>query len=127
MNEDFVVSPPDPHRETTGERLVRIETLMQGLLRALNEHIRGQEKELQVMKDAIKGHLADTAGLGGDVRQLSVDVKDMKDKVTSLEKEVRILSESKSKVIAWAAGVSATVSALWIVAGPKLASIFNGS
>ncbi len=81
------IPQPDLHRETLGERLVRIETLMNSMVSSIQQHIRGEEKEL---------------------------------------KEVRILSEGKTKVIAWAAGVSATVSALWIVAGPKLAVLFGG-
>jgi hypothetical protein len=78
------------------------------------------------MKDALREHMSNTSTVAGDVRQLGYDIRQMKEKVEALEKEVRILSEGKTKVIAWAAGVSATVSALWIVAGPKLAVLFGG-
>lgn len=125
MTTDFI--PQDTvHRETTGERLVRIETLMTTVLQSLQAHIRDEEGELLEMKQALKEHIAGTSSISGDVRQLSTDVKQMKEKVELLEKEVRVLSESKSKVVAWAAGVSATVSALWIAAGDHFTKWFGG-
>lgn len=119
------LSNPD-HRETTGERLVRIETLMQSVVASIQQHIRDEEKDLKEMKDNLQSHIAENGRLMVDVRELSHDVRAMKTKLGELEKEVNLLTKSRTTVIAWAAGVSATVSALWIMAGDKLIQLFGG-
>jgi len=118
--------PLGDHRETTGERLVRIETLMTTVLNSLHAHIRDEERALKEMKDTLKAHMDETARVNVDVRELGVDVRAIKEKLGELEKEVFALSKAKTSVIAWAAGVSATVSALWIVAGPRIATFLGG-
>jgi predicted nuclease with TOPRIM domain len=114
------------HRETTGERLVRIETLMQTVLNSLHIHIRDEEKDLKEFKDALKMHMEENGRLNVDVRELSRDIREMKAKLSELEKEVQALSRTRLSVIAWAGGVSATISALWIMAGDKITKLFGG-
>ena len=103
---------PDPHRETTGERLVRIETMMHSMVEALRAHMKDEEKELLEMKDVLKQHIEENGRVTVDVRELSRDVREMGAKLATLEKEVGLLTKSRTQVVAWAAGVSATISAL---------------
>ncbi len=116
---------PQDHRETTGERLVRIETLMNTVLNSLHAHIRDEEKELKEFADTLKVHLEENARLNVDVRELSRDIREMKAKLGELEREVSALTKSKTTMIAWAAGVSATISALWIVGGDHVLKLIG--
>jgi predicted nuclease with TOPRIM domain len=99
---------------------------MTTVLNSLHAHIRDEERALKEMKDTLKAHMDETARVNVDVRELGVDVRAIKEKLGELEKEVFALSKAKTSVIAWAAGVSATVSALWIVAGPRIATFLGG-
>jgi len=119
------LSYEDRARETTGERLVRIETILTHLGVMLEQHIREEEKEFVEMREDFKLHLQNTGTVGEDVRALSREIKLMQDRMVSLETQVTLLSKTKLQIVAWAGGVSATMSALWIVAGERISRLFG--
>jgi hypothetical protein len=109
-------------RETSGERLVRIETLLAGMTAALNAHMRDGEREMAEMRSEIRDHLKGSTSLGEDVRQMSKDVHAMSGRLSALETEVATLVKSKLTIVSWAAGAGAVVSLLWFVIGDSLKS-----
>jgi len=117
----------DRARETSGERLVRIETLLSAMTVALNAHMAGEERELNEMRGEIREHIRGTSSLGEDVRQVSKDVHTMSVRLTALEREVSSLVKSKVTIVAWAAGAGAVVSLLWFVVGDTLKSALHMS
>lgn len=102
----------DTQRETTGERLVRIETLLQGLDRNLQQHIKDEEKELMETRRIITDHISSQATLTGDLAQVRRDVHDVQQRVKAIEGEVANLIKNKTFIVAWASGAASVITLL---------------
>lgn len=102
---------------STGERLVRIETLMGMMKDALVQHIQDEEKELLETRSLIVEHINATSTVGEDLRAMRRDLHDMQKKMENLEKEVNTLSKNRTWVMAWAAGAGSVITGIVALAG----------
>lgn len=96
--------------ETTGERLVRIETLMSMMKDALLQHIQDEEKELSETRKLMQDHINSTMNVGEDMRAMKRDMHDMQSRMKSLEVEVKELTKNKTFLMAWAAGAGSVIT-----------------
>lgn len=102
---------PD-HRETTGERLVRIETILGSMSESLKRHITDEEKELADTKRMITENIAANSAFVVGMEAMKRDMHEMQLRMKSLESEVQILVKNKTFALAWASGAGSILTLL---------------
>lgn len=97
-------------QESSGERLVRIETLLGSMRESMERANREHEKELLSTRQLVIEHIKSTSNVGEDLRHMRKDMHDMQLRMKALETKVEELTRNKLWALAWAAGAGSMIT-----------------
>jgi hypothetical protein len=95
---------------TQGERLIRMETILEGIGRTLQDHIRQEDVDRAELNQTLKTHIENMTKQGDDLKVLKRDMSEMQTRMTSIESEVKELLKNKQFALAWAAGAGSVIT-----------------